>query len=55
MGLVTPNSALSLECLHMDFGGIVATGPATPPSAAFLRFDNDLTIATLSLGINCRM
>jgi len=36
--------SLSLEYLHYEFDGIVATGAAITPPGAFPRFENDIDV-----------
>ncbi len=52
---VTSPVSLSLEYLHMEFDGVVATGAATNPATAHPRFETDLEIDTVRLGVNWRM
>ena len=50
-----PNLSLSIEYLHYDFGSVTATGPAFEPVGAFPRFENDLRLDTIRVGLKWRM
>lgn len=52
---VKPNLSLSLEYLHYDFGSVTATGPAIEPVGAFPRFENDVRLDTVRIGLKWRM
>lgn len=50
-----PNWSVGLEYLHYDFGTVTATGAAIEPSGAFPRFENDVTLDTIRVGLKWRM
>ncbi|MDR6756887.1 opacity protein-like surface antigen [Mycoplana sp. BE70] len=50
-----PNWSVGLEYLHYDFGTVTATGEAIEPAGAFPRFENDVTLDTIRVGLKWRM
>lgn len=46
------NLTLSLEYLHAEFDGLAATGAAVFPATATPRFESDLEIDTVRVGLN---
>lgn len=50
---VKPNLSLSFEYLHYDF--VTATGAAITPVGAFPRFENDVRLDTVRIGLKWRM
>ncbi|KQV42697.1 MULTISPECIES: outer membrane beta-barrel protein [unclassified Rhizobium] len=52
---VKPNLSLSFEYLHYDFGTVTATGAAIVPVGGFPRFENDVRLDTVRIGLKWRM
>lgn len=49
------NVSVGLEYLHYDFGKVTATGAATFPVEAFPRFENDVKIDMIRVGLKWRL
>ena len=49
------NMSVSVEWLHTEFNDLVATGAAIFPTLATPRFESDLEIDTIRIGLNWRM
>ncbi len=52
---IAPHVSVSFEYLHLDFDDVTATGVATVPATAFPRFESELEIETVRVGVNWRM
>jgi opacity protein-like surface antigen len=52
---VQPALSVGLEYLHYDFGTVTATGRATFPVEAFPRFENEVTLDVVRIGLKWRM
>ena len=51
---VAENRTLDASLLHYDFGTLTATGEARDPAGAFPRFEHDVTVDMLRIGLNWR-